>query len=784
MAETGKLGSADSLLGNLLPAFAGVDDALPSTGGLTGRLGSPDSYLADLLLALEGQQGAQVINVTAASVLTLAHSASCVATIVGHPSPLWALGGSDSELGDDQLAFTGPDDPVPALGTKTGRLGAELGGVVLALGGVLGAQVINVTATSTIALTSSASCVATIVGHPAPSWTLGSLTETLGDVQPAFAGTPDPRPMTGDRTGKLGTSASTLANVRLALAEEEGDSSAKTWNVTAQTSVSLSSAAALTNFSRRVFGSSTVVLSGTAHRNVARPVAGTNTILLTGLAHTKVSRVVAAQNTITLSVGADLYPWVITEVGAESVLDLGVSATGRHARFWPAAESTIVLNQSAYSTLKNVFDVLAASSVELTAEATGRHAHFRPSAGSIIDLTVASTGRHAHFRPTAQSAISLTSTSSGRHAHFRPSALTTIVLTQFANGFIPFVGDVDAESVIALSDEATGRHSHFRSSALSTIAVAHSAVAKGVFLRDGESVLQTITEEYDPELDEIVTTIVGLQDAATCTVITSRAGRSVIPLRHTAGAVRVKPTAISVSAESVLELTDQLWDNEVGEAFNTLTLSQTATVLRSNPTGSVIELTDTAGVSVVRKRSASSVIELKQSVSFSIVRADVLYKYHPYVGEGATDAPTPPPATLAGPRAGVTDPFKLVYPATGTVTDSLVIRAPNLGNKDRLVFNRISRETRGGTLIVYADPIWPKIQTLALNFSGLTEDEKDDLLEFFDSHLGQEIGLLDWEHRYWKGVIMTPDDPIVQDTRDTYSASFEFEGELDPTWSS
>ena len=122
----------------------------------------------------------------------------------------------------------------------------------------------------------------------------------------------------------------------------------------------------------------------------------------------------------------------------------------------------------------------------------------------------------------------------------------------------------------------------------------------------------------------------------------------------------VKPTAISVSAESVLELTDQLWDNEVGEAFNTLTLSQTATVLRSNPTGSVIELTDTAGVSVVRKRSASSVIELKQSVSFSIVRADVLYKYHPYIGEGMTDAPTPPPATLAGPLAGVTDPFKLV----------------------------------------------------------------------------------------------------------------------------
>ena len=397
MAQTGKLGAADSLLGNLLPAFAGADDPLPSTGGLTGRLGSPDSYLADLLFALEGQQGAQVINVTAASVLTLTHSAACDAEIVGHPSPLWALGGIDSELGDDQLAFTGPDDLPPSLGTKTGRLGTELGGVVLALGGVLGAQVINVSASSTITLTSSASCLAAIVGHPAPSWTLGGVTESLGGIQAGFAGTPDPRPMTGDRTGKLGTSASGLANVRLALGEEEGDSSAKTWNVVAASSLTLSSAAAVANFSRGVIASSTVVLSTGASRSVARPVAGTTTISLTASAATKATRSVVAESTLMLSVSADLYPWVITEVGAESILSLGVSATGRHARFWPAAESTIVLDQSAYSTLKNVFDVLAASSVELTAEATGRHAHFRPSAGSVIDLTVASTGRHAHF---------------------------------------------------------------------------------------------------------------------------------------------------------------------------------------------------------------------------------------------------------------------------------------------------------------------------------------------------------------------------------------------------
>jgi hypothetical protein len=116
------------------------------------------------------------------------------------------------------------------------------------------------------------------------------------------------------------------------------------------------------------------------------------------------------------------------------------------------------------------------------------------------------------------------------------------------------------------------------------------------------------------------------------------------------------------------------------------------------------------------------------------------------------------------------------------VTDSVTLRAPNLGNKDRLSFNRVLRETRGGTLIVYADPIWPKIQTLVLSFSGLRSSEAQRLRAFFGNHLGLEIGLLDWEHRYWKGVVTTPDDPIVQDGQDSFSASFEFEGELDSDW--
>ena len=152
--------------------------------------------------------------------------------------------------------------------------------------------------------------------------------------------------------------------------------------------------------------------------------------------------------------------------------------------------------------------------------------------------------------------------------------------------------------------------------------------------------------------------------------------------------------------------------------------------------------------------------------------ADTLYRYAP-------SGVLPP---LVGPLAGVQARFQLLYPATGTVTDSVTLRAPNLGNKDRLGFNRVLRKTRGGTLIVYADPIWPKTQRLVLNFSSLLRTEAQELLSFFENHLGQEVGLLDWEQRYWRGIIMTPESPVIEDTRGRCSANFEFEGELDPSW--
>jgi hypothetical protein len=292
------------------------------------------------------------------------------------------------------------------------------------------------------------------------------------------------------------------------------------------------------------------------------------------------------------------------------------------------------------------------------------------------------------------------------------------------------------------------------------------------------SVLQTITQEYDPQLDEIVTRIDGLQGNADAVCPRSAAFRQPIPLYQSAAVARVKATAIEVAAENVLGLLGSIHRNQTGAARDWLVFAQTASVDPCKPAGSALDLHNTAAVLLSVPRAAGSVLSLKQAAAYSIVLGGVLQKYHPFVGAGEAGSLMPPPVM---PPEGTVAAFRLFYPATGVVTDSVTLRAPNFGNKDRLSFQRILRETRGGTLVVFADPIWPKIQTLVLTFSGLQTLQAQQLLSFLDAHLGEEVGLLDWEGRCWRGVITTPAEPVVQDSRDSYSASLEFEGELVPT---
>ena len=103
------------------------------------------------------------------------------------------------------------------------------------------------------------------------------------------------------------------------------------------------------------------------------------------------------------------------------------------------------------------------------------------------------------------------------------------------------------------------------------------------------------------------------------------------------------------------------------------------------------------------------------------------------------------------------------------------LRSPEFGNKHRLTMNRINRETRGGTLLVFADPMWPKMQSMVLTFSGLEYATVQAYLTFIKNHLGLEVGFVDWEGFYWKGIVVDPIQPTVQDGKDRYTITFEFQ---------
>src|SRR5574340_265827 len=69
----------------------------------------------------------------------------------------------------------------------------------------------------------------------------------------------------------------------------------------------------------------------------------------------------------------------------------------------------------------------------------------------------------------------------------------------------------------------------------------------------------------------------------------------------------------------------------------------------------------------------------------------------------------------------------LSYPPTSPTT-TVTLRGPELGNKESLEYQRINRESRGGSLIIFADPMWPKIKKLGLSFTGLSETTGQALL--------------------------------------------------------
>lgn len=206
-------------------------------------------------------------------------------------------------------------------------------------------------------------------------------------------------------------------------------------------------------------------------------------------------------------------------------------------------------------------------------------------------------------------------------------------------------------------------------------------------------------------------------------------------------------------------------------ANDVLFLTQTASGFIARPGVSILALTDAVARIFVAHRSLTDSLGLNSSVAAFLDDSRVRCQYHPFIGGGpGASIPTTMP-TLGNAHVTLTYPF--VSPST-----TLVLRNPQFGNIDRLAFDRINRETRGGTLIMFVDPKWNRQQVMNVTFTALKRSQKDALLAFFNTSIGQDIGYLDHENRLWKGIILTPEAVITNNDRGGYTVAFEFEGTL------
>ena len=398
MAQTGKLGTADSQLANVQLAFAAAEPLPPSITTESGRLGG---QLGDMVLALGGVIGASVIHLAAESVLVAAQTAAGEGVFAPHASPLWALGGQDSQLGDTELAFSGADAAPPTITTQSGRLGGQLGGLVPGLGGSIGAGVIHLSAESVLAIAQTADSAATFAPHPSPLWALGGQDSQLGDTELAFAGAEEARPETGDRTGQLGTFNSLLGNMRPALGEEEGGGGANIVYADAESDLAVSAEAA-TSVVRTCAASSAPVLSDAAGRNNLLSGAAESTVSLDTAAAFTVARAAAAESTLALADVAGRNN--LLSGAAASPISLDVAA-GFTAAWAVAGESTLVLTDAAANIGGQLIEAAAESMLvlDVTADFTVARAAAAESALALADAA----GRNNLLSGSAESGVSL-----------------------------------------------------------------------------------------------------------------------------------------------------------------------------------------------------------------------------------------------------------------------------------------------------------------------------------------------------------------------------------------
>jgi hypothetical protein len=136
---------------------------------------------------------------------------------------------------------------------------------------------------------------------------------------------------------------------------------------------------------------------------------------------------------------------------------------------------------------------------------------------------------------------------------------------------------------------------------------------------------------------------------------------------------------------------------------------------------------------------------------------------------------------VAAYEAGLVRPTEIVLSCVNPdvlpepINLTLSLRKPEFSDANIVDQFRVQRESIGGALEIYQDPMWPRTEKLELSFVYLPEETAADLLLFLSKTVGQLITLHDQFGRTLIGYIVTPFEEILQPKVHGWSAKFSFQ---------
>lgn len=233
-----------------------------------------------------------------------------------------------------------------------------------------------------------------------------------------------------------------------------------------------------------------------------------------------------------------------------------------------------------------------------------------------------------------------------------------------------------------------------------------------------------------------------------------------------------------LARQDITQNLDLIQDSPIGRVFDPITFTQQVSFGFSQHVTQNLGITDLLHLQGLWVRSVEHTNILGHALTWLEDTPCGRKQYTPFQGENTIVSDVSPPSNVLQDPQGDTGNFSIYQPYLGVPDTKVEMRKPELDNRDRNAYTRINQETRGGKLIVYADPDWPKVRTLAVTVVGLTETKVDELHAFMQATVGELIGLTDWEGRLWKGFITNPNEAATQDGRDMWTVTFEFQGEM------